>query len=179
MSGQLSSREKTLSILVGAVAFILVTFFTADYFLKSKAKLTADLALKTRVLKKVQGLNAEKTMYEQRDAWLREKQPKLAVSEERAGGQLLEQVKELAKKHGVLLENPIIRQAVRKAELPYVAIGIEIETKSEWNALIAFLGELQTPEQFIVLDSANLKIDGAEQSKMRGKFKIARWYAPK
>ena len=33
MSGSLSSREKTLSILVGGIAFILVTFFVADYFL--------------------------------------------------------------------------------------------------------------------------------------------------
>ena len=178
MSGQLSSREKTLSILVGAVAFLLVTFFVSDYFLKNKAKLAADLAVKTRVLKKVQSLSAEKALYEQRDAWLREKQPKL-VNDERAGGQLLDQVKELAKKHSVLLESPVIRATVRKPELPYVAIGIEIETKSQWQSLIAFLGELQTPEQFIVLDSANLKIDGADQTQMRGKFKIARWYAPK
>ena len=178
MSGQLSSREKTLSILVGAVAFLLVTFFVSDYFLKNKAKLDAGLTERRRVLRKVEGLRAEKTLYEQRDAWLREKQPKL-VNEERAGGELLDQVKELAKKHSVLLENPVIRQVVRKAELPYVSIGIEIETKSPWAALIAFLGELQTPEQFIALDSANLKIDGADPTQMRGKFKIARWYAPK
>lgn len=178
MSRPLTSRERTLSILVGSVAFLFVTFFVADYFLKTKARLDAGLAVKTGVLRKVQRLSAEKALYEQRDAWLREKQPKLA-NEERASGQLLDQVKELAKKHSVLLENPVIRPAVRKPELPYIAIGLEIETKSPWAALIAFLGELQTPEQFIALDSANLKIDGADPTQMRGKFKIARWYAPK
>ena len=177
MSGQLSTREKTLSILVGGVAFLIVTFFTTGYFLKSKARLNADLATKTRVLKKVQGLSAEKALYEQREAWLREKQPKLA-NDERAGGELLAQVKELAKKHVVQIESPVIRQVVRKPELPYVAVGVEIETKSEWPALLAFLGELQAPEQFIALDVDSLKIDGEDQTKMRGKFKIARWYAP-
>ena len=176
MSRTLSSREKTLSILVGTVAFLLVTFFVTDYFLKSKARLTAGLAVKARQLKTMQTRSAEKAQWEQRAAWLTEKQPKL-VSEERAGGQLLEQIKELAKKHQVVLETPVIRQSVRKPD--YVAIGVEIETKSPWSALIAFLGELQTPEQFIVLDSANLKIDGVDATQMRGKFKIARWYAPK
>jgi len=176
MSGQLSTREKNLSILVGTVAFLLITVFVTDYFLKNKARLTADLAVKVRQLRMMQTRSAEKAKWDQRAAWLTEKQPKL-VSEERAGGQLLEQIKELAKKHSVLIESPVIRQSVRKPE--YVAIGIEIETKSPWSALIAFLGELQTPEQFIVLDTANLKIDGADATQMRGKFKIARWYAPK
>ena len=176
MSGPLSTRERNLSILVGAIVFLLVTVFVTDYFLKSKARLTADLAVKTRQLRTMQMRSAEKGKWEQRAAWLAAKQPKL-VSEERAGGQLLDQIKELAKKHSVLIESPVIRQSVRKPE--YTAVGVEIETKSPWSALIAFLGELQTPEQFIVLDSANLKIDGTDATQMRGKFKIARWYAPK
>ena len=176
MSGTLSSRERILSILVGSIAFILITFFVADYFLKNKARLDADLALKTRVLKRVQGLGAEKALYEQRDVWLREKQPRLD-NEDRAGEQLREQVKELAKKHTVLIDKAEFRATERKPE--YTAIGIVINTKSSWAALIAFLGELQTPEQFIVFDLAKLKIDDTDQTQMRGEFKIARWYAPK
>ena len=178
MSASLSGREKTLSILVGTIAFILVTFFVADYFLKHKARLDADLALKTRVLRKVQGLSAEKAFYEQRDAWLREKQPKLA-NEERTRVEFLEQIKELAKKHSVLIDSSEYRGTVRKPELPYVAIGIKIKTKSPWGALIAFLGELQAPEQFVAFDKAVLKVEDNDQTQMRGEFDIARWYAPK
>ncbi len=176
MSGQLSSREKNLSVIVGAITFVLLTYFVFDYFVKSKARLSADLVAKTRQLKTMQMLSSEKALWEQRDAWLREKQPVLA-NPDSAGVQLLDQVKDLARKHGVLLDNPRIREAARKPE--YTAIGVEIETKSQWRALIAFLGELQTPEQFIVLDGANLKIDATDPTQMRGKFKIARWYAPK
>ena len=175
----MSTREKTLSILVGTVALIFVTFFVVDYFLKNKARLTADLASKTRQLKTMQTLSAEKELWVQRDAWLLEKQPKLA-NQDSAGVQLLDQVKELGKKHTVLIDSPRIQPpAARKPDLPYIPVGIEIETKSTWRALIAFLSELQTPEQFIVLDSANLKIDATDDTQMRGKFKIARWSAPK
>ena len=178
MSGSLSSRKKTLSMLVGTIAFMLVTFFVADYFLKHKARLDADLALKARVLRKVQGLSDEKAFYERRDAWLREKQPKL-VNEERVRVEFLDQVKELAKKHAVLIDFSEYRPTVRKPELPYVAISIKIKTKSPWGALIAFLGELQTPQQFVAFDKAILKVEDTDQTQMRGEFDIARWYAPK
>ena len=176
MSGPLSTREKTLSILVGTVAFLLVTFFVSDYFLKSKARLTAELAVKTRQVKAMQMRSADKAVWEQRAAWLAEKQPK-AGDEKRAGVQLQEQIKELAKKHGVVPESPIIPDAVSKPY--YLAIGYNIQTKSTWKELIAFLGELQTPEQFIAFDFVKLTIDGADSTKMHGEFKIARWYAPK
>ncbi len=176
MSRQLSSREKNLSLFVGAILFLGVTFFTGDYFLKNHARLNASLATKTKQLKAMQALSGEKALWEQREAWLREKQPKL-TDEDGSGVKLLDHIKQLAMKRGVLLENPVIRPPVRKPD--YAAIGVEIETKSSWRDLIAFLSELQTPEQFIVLDSASLKIDSADPTQMRGRFKIARWYAPK
>ncbi len=176
MSAQLSGREKNLSIIVGAVVFLFVTFFVVDYFLKNKARLNADLTAKGRQLKTMQTLSAEKALWEQRVAWLSDKQPKM-TNPDSAGVQLLDQVKELAKKHTVLLDNPVIRPPTKKPD--YTAIGVEIDTKSSWKAIISFLGELQTPEQFIVLDTANLKIDATDPTQMRGKFKIARWYAPK
>ncbi len=179
MSRQLSTRERNLSIAVGSIAFVLVTFFVFEYFTKNKARLQADLVTKTRQLKTMQSLDAEKALWVQRDAWLLEKQPKLANADS-AGPQLLNEVKELAKKHTVLIDSSKFSPTgVRKTETPYIPIGIEVETKSTWRALIAFLSELQTPEQFVVLDSANLKIDAADATQMRGKFKIARWYAPK
>jgi len=177
MSAQLSTRERNLSIFVGAIAFLFVTFFVGDYFFKNKARLNADLVTKSRQLKTMKALSAEKALWEQRDAWLLEKQPKL-VNADSAGVQLLDQVKDLAKKHTVLLDSARIQPGpVRKPD--YTGIGIEIETKSTWRSLIAFLREMQTPEQFIVLEAANLKIDAADPTQMRGKFKIARWYAAK
>jgi len=59
------------------------------------------------------------------------------------------------------------------------AISVELQTKSTWPALITFLEHLQGPEQFIVVESANLRVDTSDPTMMRGNFKIAKWYAPK
>lgn len=176
MTGQMSRRERTLAAVVGLAAFLFVTFFLVDYFLKSKDRLQAELAAKNKQLKAMQTLTADKALWEHRDAWVQEKQPKLA-SEDAAGVQLLDQVKNLARKNAVLLDNPAIRLANRQPQ--YVSISIEVETKSSWRSLISFLADLQTPEQFVTLEAANLKIDSSNPTQMRGHFKIARWYAPR
>ncbi len=176
MSAQLSTREKNLSLAVGVILFLAVTFFVGDYFWKNHTRLTADLAAKNRQLQMVQSLAADQALWEQREKWLTAKQPKLADADS-GGVRLLEQIKDLAKAKGVLLEKPVIRPVVHKPD--YTGVTVELETKSTWPALIAFLSSLQSPEQFIVIESANLKIDTSDQTQMRGKFKIARWFAPK
>jgi hypothetical protein len=37
---------------------------------------------------------------------------------------------------------------------------------------------VQRPEEFVVFENVNLAIDGSDPTMMRGKFKIARWFAP-
>jgi hypothetical protein len=37
---------------------------------------------------------------------------------------------------------------------------------------------VQAPDAFIVFESANIAIDSSDPTQMRGKFKVARWYAP-
>jgi hypothetical protein len=37
---------------------------------------------------------------------------------------------------------------------------------------------VQQPESFVVFESVTLAIDPADPTQMRGKFKIARWFAP-
>jgi hypothetical protein len=63
-------------------------------------------------------------------------------------------------------------------EADYTSVFIGLETKSSWAAILAFLHELQTLDQFIVVEDANLKIDDEDHTRMHGHFKIARWFAP-
>jgi hypothetical protein len=175
MSRPLSSREKTLAALVGTVAFLFANFLLIDWGWKTITRTRADLDLRRKQLRHMESLSADLRFWEQRDAWLQARQPRLA-SADAAGVQLLDQIKELAKKHGVLLENPAIRVPERQPE--FVSISVEIETKSPWPPLVALLHELQSPEHFNAVESANLKIDAADPTQMRGRFRIARWYAP-
>jgi hypothetical protein len=173
---QLTAREQVLAIMVGAVIFIFLNFIIIDYFLKNRARLSAELAQNSGALEAMKRQLSEKPVWEQRDAWLQESQPKLGA-EDSAGVQLLDAVKELAKKNSVEIVTPSLRLPSYLPE--YVSISVDLETTSTWASLIAFLHELQGPEKFVVLESTNLKIDEKDATHMRSHLRIAKWFAPK
>ena len=173
---QLTPREKVLATIVGVAVGLVLNLILINFFLKNNRRLHEDLAGKTADLATKKILLAEKAMWEERDHWLQSKLPKL-TNEGGAGVQLLDQVKELAKKHTVLVENPAIGSPDRRPQA--IAVSVNIETKSAWPALIAFLRDLQGPEQFVVFESANIQKDSGDATQMRGRFRVARWFAPK
>ena len=108
--------------------------------------------------------------------WLVAHQPKIE-NEATAGVQLLNQVQELAKKFGVTIEQPAIGNPERQPR--YTSVAVTVDTKSPWKALHDFLGAVQGPEQFVVLESSRLNVDPSDQTQMRGHFRIAKWFAGK
>lgn len=172
---QLTAREKLLATIVGGAFFALLNLVLITQFIKRQAAARIELASKTQEWESTQILFSERDLWSKRDAWLQAKQPKL-TNEGSAGVQLLDSIKKVAKKTDVVLENPSIGSPIKTTL--YRSVPVNIETKSSWSALIAFLQAMQQPEEFIVFESANIAIDAADASMMRGKFKIARWYAP-
>lgn len=173
---QMSARERTLVTIVSVIVVVLVNLLLFRFFFSHRARLGAELISRQSELEALQALFSEKQLWEQRGAWLEANQPKL-VQEGAAGVQLLDTVKALAQKHSILLENPVIGNPDRRPHCTSVLVSIE--TKSPWPALVAFLHELQKPEEFMVFEWANVQKDSADQTQMRGKFKVAKWYAPK
>jgi Tfp pilus assembly protein PilO len=170
----MTRREKILAAGVGSVLFILLNLFLLSFFFGKQATLRADLAIKQDSFQTASTLLSERELWTKRDAWLRAKQPKL-VDESGAGVELLNEIKDAAKKSDATLENPAIGTTQKTPG--YRSVPVNVETKSSWESLIKFLHEVQKPDQFIVLESANIQIDSADQTKMHGHFKIARWYA--
>src|SRR5947199_38887 len=88
---------------------------------------------------------------------------------------LLDQLHEVAGKYNIEVENPAIGTG---ETTPYhQTVFASIETKSPWPPLVHFLYDVQHPEAFVVFENVNLAIDGNDPTMMRGKFKIARWFA--
>jgi len=141
----------------------------------TRAQLRSEIQSRTKQLRMARMLAENSQFWQQRDEWVKASQPTFTDGDQ-AGVQLLDRIKDLAKKHSVTLENPALRPAERQPA--YTAVAVDVETKCAWPALIAFLHELQSPEQFIALENANLKIDASDPTQMRGHFKIARWFAP-
>lgn len=176
MSRTLSSREKILAILVAAIVGIGGTLILIQSYAGKRAELSARIASQRRQVRSVHEMLGQNEMWAQREQWLQMKQPRLE-NPDTAGVQLHDSVRELARNHQVLIENPTIRTPEPRPNC--ISVGLEIETKSSWPSLVEFLEELQTPDQFIALESANLKVDPADATQVHGHFKIARWYAPK
>jgi hypothetical protein len=89
---------------------------------------------------------------------------------------LLDQLKQIAGKYNIVIENPAI--GTGETTPNHQAVFASIETSSHWPELVHFLSDVQQPDVFIVFESVNLAIDGSDATMMRGKFKIARWFAP-
>jgi hypothetical protein len=176
MSRVLTQREKVLSFIVGGAVLFIVNLFVVDYFLQTRARLSRDTTLKSAQLRSMKTLLSEAPRWAKEDAQLRATQPRLE-NEATAGFQLLNQVQQAAGADAVTVEQPAIGPVERKPT--YTAVSVTLDTKSTWKALVLFLAKLQAPGQFIVVESGDLQVDPNDQTQMRGKFKIAKWYAPK
>lgn len=173
---RMTRREKTLLALVAGTIFVLLNLFLISSLFKQQTLLRAQIATKRAQWEAMQMLYADREKWLKRDKWLEEKQPKFG-NESEAGVQLLDQIKAKAKAAEVPIENPSIGSPEKSPY--YEGVPVTIETKSTWPALVKFLASLQQPEQFIVLESANLQIESSDPSLMRGKFRVARWQAPR
>src|SRR5688500_4890713 len=106
MIQQMNSRERTLAIIVGALLVSLVTYMLATTFQKHHSKLQNQLRDRKAELGAMETLITERDLWLKRDAYFQEKQPPLA-NPGGAGVALMEETKEIASKHSIIIENPM------------------------------------------------------------------------
>ena len=175
---QLTRRERTLATLVGGTVLVVLNLFLLNFFLKNQRALKEDFAAKESQLEVMQSLFGERELWEQRDAWVQAHQPKLTgETQAGAGNKLLNEVLAVAKQHTVGIENQQLGAVEKRPHA--TAVLVTLETKSTWPALVAFLRDMQGAEKFVVFEMANMQVDAADKTQMRGRFRIARWFAPK
>lgn len=172
---KLSPRETILAGLVAGAIFVVFNLVIFKTLASRQVGLREQLAARTLELQSMQLLLAERDLWAQRAVLIAQKQPVL-TDENSAGVQLLDQIGNVAKGQGVTLENKAFASATRMPS--YRSVAVNLETKSSWTSLVQFLNAVQQPEQFIVFENAEVAIDPGDATQMRGKFRIARWYAP-
>ena len=171
---RLSQRERILSAIVAAVVFLLLNWFVWSKLLGSLDQARTDLAARRDTRKVQEVFIRERALWEKRAQWLKEHQPTLKGPGE--ASTLLDQIKQVAGKHNVVIENPAIGTSDATPERQ--AVFASYEMKSPWPPLVKFLYDVQQPESFVVFESITLNIDPADPTAMRGKMKLARWFAP-
>jgi hypothetical protein len=172
---RLSPREQVLASIVAGALFLIINVAIIGTGIARQAELRNKLRSRSSEWKTMQTLLEQRELWASRDAWIQQNQPKLENAS-RAGAELLDFVKKIAQENGVALENPQI--GVAEPAPHYESISVTIETKSDWSALVKFLHALQQPSHFIVFPSAQILIDPGDNTKMRARLRIAKWYAP-
>jgi hypothetical protein len=172
---RMNQRERVLALVVAGALFLVLNLLIWSSLFGMLRRSRSDLAARQSTRAQQTVFLRERKTWEQRDAWLKKHQPVLKSPVE--ASTLLDQLKQVAGKHNVLIENPAIGSGDSTPN--HQAVFASIETKSPWPPLVHFLYDVQQPESFVVFESVNLAIDPADPTMMRGKFKIARWFAPK
>jgi hypothetical protein len=171
---RLNKRERVLSAAVAGVIFLLLNWYIWGKLLGTIDQGRADLAARQSTRKVQDVFIRERGLWDKRAQWLKEHQPTLKGPGE--ASTLLDQIKQIAGKHNVLIENPAIGTSDATPERQ--AVFASFDVKSAWPPLVRFLYDVQQPESFVVFESFTLNIDPADPTMMRGKMKLARWFAP-
>lgn len=171
---RLNQRERILSAAVAGIVFLLLNWIIWSKLFGALGQGRADLATRRDTRKVQEIFIRERNVWEKRAQWLKEHQPALKGPGE--ASTLLDQIKQVAGKHNVVIENPAIGTSDATPERQ--AVFASFELKSPWPPLVKFLYDVQQPESFVVFESITLNIDPADPTAMRGKMKLARWFAP-
>lgn len=171
---RMNRRERVLGAIVAGSVFLLLNFYVWGKLFGSLDQARADLVVRKNTRKVQEVYIKERDLWEKRAQWLKEHQPVLKGPGE--ASTLLDQVKQVAGKHNVLIENPALGTGDSTPDRQSVFASVEV--KSPWPPLVRFLYDVQQPESFVVFESVTLNIDPSDPTLMRGKFKIARWFAP-
>ncbi|HJX26013.1 MAG TPA: hypothetical protein VJ252_07635 [Chthoniobacterales bacterium] len=171
---RMNRRERLLSASVAGVLFLLLNLLIWSWLFGMAGRARTELAAQRAARKQQSVYLKEKNLWAKRDQWLQQKQPSLKNAAE--ASTFLDQLKQIAGKYSILIENPAIGSG--ETTPTHQTVFASIETKSPWPPLVHFLYDAQQPDAFVVFDSVNLIIDSGDSTMMRGKFKIAKWFAP-
>jgi hypothetical protein len=171
---RMNRRERILAWLVAGTVFALLNLVIWSMLLGAAGRARTELTKLNATRKTQTVFMEERELWQKREDWLKKHQPVLQSAGE--ASTLLDQIKQIAAKHKILIVNPAIGSGDSAPD--HQSVFASIETKSPWPPLVHFLYEIQQPEAFIVFENVNLAIDSSDPTAMRGKFKIARWFAP-
>ena len=171
---RMNPRERVLSWAVAGTVFVLLNLWILNWILGALGVAHKEVAGRRAKLAEQALYMNERDLWTKREEWIGKHQPVLNNPAEASA--LLDQLKQVAGKYNVLVENPAIGAG---ETTPYhQTVFASIETKSPWPPLVHFLYDVQRPDAFVVFESVNLTVDCSDPTMMRGKFKIARWFAP-
>jgi len=170
---RMNPRERLLAWIVAGAMFVLLNLVILSWLFGALGRARTDLTARKAARAEQATYVKERDLWAKRDQWIRQHQPTFENPAEASA--LLDQIKQVASKYNVLIQNPAIGSGETTPN--HQTVFASIETKSPWPPLVHFLYDVQQPDAFVVFESVNLAIDSSDPTMMHGKLKIARWFA--
>lgn len=171
---RMNPRERKIFLAAAGIVFVLVNLMLWSWLLGALGRARTKLAERKTTRSQQAIYMQERDLWTKRDQWIQQHQPALSGPGE--ASKLLDEIKPIAEKYKILIENPQIGSGENTPH--HQTVFNSFEAKSPWPDLVHFLYDVQQPEKFIVFENATLSIDRNDASMMRAKFKVARWFAP-
>jgi hypothetical protein len=171
---RMNPRERLLAWIVAGAMFVLLNLLILSWLFGALGRARAELAAGKATRGQQAIYMKERDLWMKRDQWIQQHQPTLKNPAE--ASVLLDELKQIAGKYNVLVQNPAIGSGETTPN--HQAVFASIETQSPWPPLVHFLYDVQRPDAFVVFENVNLAIDSSDPTMMRGKFKVTRWFAP-
>ena len=176
MIDQMSSRERSLAIMVGVLVVSVASYLLFETFMRHHRTLKGQISAKQIELQAQKSLSAERGLWEERKAWL-DKTMKPLENPARAGGDLENQIMEIAKPLSIVIEQPT-RDTPRTVG-SFQEVQFKFHTRCKWDNLVAFLYEVQSPTNFLVFRTCKISIDKSDKTQMHGEFAVSHMYPGK
>src|SRR5438128_12442760 len=139
---RMNQRERMLSWIIAGTIFVLLNLLMLSWIFGAVGRVHAQLAARKAALAEQALYMKERDDWTKREEWIRQHQPILKNPAE--ASTLLDQLKQIAGKYNVLIENPAIGSGETTPQ--HQTVFASIETKSPWPPLVRFLYDMQQPE---------------------------------
>ena len=103
---RMNPRERVLSWIIAGAIFVLLNLLILSWMFGALGRARAELAARKSALAEQALYIKERDLWTKRDEWIRKHQPTLKNPAEASA--LLDQLKQVAGKYNVLIENPAI-----------------------------------------------------------------------
>lgn len=170
----LTKSEKKLLIIFLTAIFLIGNLFGMSFLFHKQESLQARLLTLQNGQREAKSWLAEKETWRKREAWLKNKQPKLQSPGE-ASAALLESLQTSARSQSItILEQSFAESDPQPA---YQEIVVNLKVSGALESLTRWLVELQQPAYFQALPAFSMKSD-TDPSRVVCELTVARWYAP-
>lgn len=166
-------EKRLLAGLLGAI-FVLLNVVGLQAFLSRQRTLQSSIVRLQGELTEGRAILEEKTVWQERAAWLDAKQPGDDTTTTDDDAKFYEFVENSAKNAGLTYTRRDAGQ--RQSDGAYAEVVDSSQVKGKMEALVKWLNELQQPEAFRAIKQISVK--SGEPPEVIAEVEVARWYRP-